>query len=270
MHLAEVDMFFTDQLNRTVSINNFPQRIISLVPSQTELLCDLGLKEKIIGVTKFCVHPSGINKTKTIVGGTKNLRMDVIENLQPDIIIANKEENEKEQLEILAEKFPVWVSDIKNLDDAFQMIQLLGAITNTNEGARTILENIITAKNDYSSQVTKNTFRTIYLIWKNPYMCVGGDTFISSMLFAAGFENTTAHYSRYPEITIAEIAELKPEIIILSSEPFPFKEIDCTELQLKLPQTKIILADGEMLSWYGSRMQYCWQYFTTLRQQLSV
>src|SRR5689334_18071707 len=120
---------FTDQIGRTISLNKTPRRIISLVPSQTELLYDLGLSDEVVGITKFCVHPEEWFRNKPRVGGTKQLNMDIIHHLQPDLVIANKEENVREQVEELASHYPVWVSDINNPDDAYWMMKELGSIT---------------------------------------------------------------------------------------------------------------------------------------------
>ena len=119
---------FTDQLNRRIKINFPPKRIVSLVPSQTELLVDLGLENELVGITRFCIHPKNIFDTKTKVGGTKNYNLDKIRALKPDLIIANKEENDKESLETLAKEFPVWISDIKNLEEANTMILEVGKL----------------------------------------------------------------------------------------------------------------------------------------------
>ncbi|MBK6731245.1 MAG: ABC transporter substrate-binding protein [Bacteroidetes bacterium] len=259
-------MQFTDQLGRTIVIENFPERIISLVPSQTELLCDLGLKENLVGITKFCVHPIGLTKEKTIVGGTKNLRMSVIENLQPDLIIANKEENVKEQIETLAKKIPVWISDVNNFEDALQMITAIGEITNTKRKAKSIIENIEKEKLLFTSEINLKNKSALYLIWKDPFMSVGNDTFIHDMLQQAGYKNAVGDLNRYPKLTVEEIQTLQPEIIMLSSEPYPFKEKHLEEIQAIVPNTKIIIVDGEMFSWYGSRLQYCYKYFFSLHK----
>ncbi|HET8963487.1 MAG TPA: helical backbone metal receptor [Chitinophagales bacterium] len=258
-------MQFTDQLGRTTVIENYPERIISLVPSQTELLCDLSLKGNLVGITKFCVHPIGLTKEKTIVGGTKNLRMSVIENLQPDLIIANKEENVKEQIESLAEKYPVWISDVNNYADALEMITAIGEITNTITIAEKIITTIEKEKLRFTSEINQENKSALYLIWKDPFMSVGSDTFIHDMLQHAGFKNAVGDLNRYPELNVEEIKTLQPEIILLSSEPYPFKEKHIAEIQVIVPDAKILLVDGEMFSWYGSRLQYCWKYFFDLK-----
>lgn len=260
-------MIFFDQLNRSVEIGGIPQRIISLVPSQTELLFDLGLEEKVCGITKFCVHPSHWKKTKAIVGGTKNLRMEVIRSLQPDLIIANKEENEQEQIRLLAQDFPVWISDINTIENACQMIQQVGWIT----GTASVAENIVMKVSDMMQETSPEMqvpLKVLYLIWKEPWMAVGGDTFIHSMITAAGFENATAHLHRYPALTTYELAALAPDLIFLSSEPYPFRDEHVAEMDKILPPATVLKVDGEAFSWYGSRMMQAFPYFLSLRSQI--
>ncbi len=258
---------FIDQTKRTVNLPTSPERIISLVPSQTELLFDLDLNTEVIGITKFCVHPKEWFNTKTRIGGTKQLKMDVIHKLQPDLIIANKEENVKEQIEELEKHFPVWVSDINNLNDAYEMIEQIGLITNKQPPAKEIINSI---KSNFSKiKNHKSKIKTGYLIWNDPYMTIGGDTFIHSMLDAAGFNNIFADKKRYPEISIEQLQNFKCELLLLSSEPFPFKQKHIDELKSYLPNTKIMLVDGELFSWYGSRLIKAPQYFNNLQQEIN-
>jgi ABC-type Fe3+-hydroxamate transport system substrate-binding protein len=270
---------FTDQIGHSITLNEKPEKIISLVPSQTELLYDLGLDERVVGITKFCVHPAEWFNTKTKVGGTKQLKMDLIQQIQPDLIIANKEENTKEQIEQLAEHYPVWISDINSLQTAYKMMEALGEITGAHQKAKELITKIKTklAENqegptNHPNQVFMETVKpkTAYLIWKDPYMTVGGDTFIHSMMRAAGFENIFSNRQRYPEVTIDELKSVKCELLFLSSEPFPFKQKHREELRAFLPETKIILVDGEMFSWYGSRLLYAPEYFTALKKEISI
>lgn len=257
---------FTDQTGRNIFINKTPQRIISLVPSQTELLADLGLDKEVVGITKFCVHPEGWFHSKTRVGGTKQLKMDIIHQLQPDLVIANKEENVKEQVEELEKSYPVWISDINDLPAAFEMIKQVGLITGKEKPAN---EMILRIKENFSKLPTHGSRLTAaYLIWQKPYMTVGGDTFIHSMLEAAGFENIFSNKTRYPEVTIADLHIVNCELLLLSSEPFPFQQKHIDELQKELPNTKIVLVDGEMFSWYGSRLLQAPAYFSLLQNQL--
>lgn len=254
-----------DQLQRMVQLPSPPQKIISLVPSITELLCDIGLQAAIVGVTKFCVHPSHIRKTKKIIGGTKNLHLEKIKELKPDLIFASKEENVKEQIEELEKDFPVWVSDVKTFDDALQMIGNIGEITETEETASHLMQNILEEKSKFQTK-SQNIKSVIYLIWENPYMTVGGDTFIHSMLQLAGFSNIFSEQARYPVLLTKQMQELNPELVLLSSEPYPFKEKHRQHLQNLLPVSKVLLADGELFSWYGSRMLHSFSYFAELHK----
>jgi ABC-type Fe3+-hydroxamate transport system substrate-binding protein len=257
---------YIDQLNRKVEINKTPQRIISLVPSQTELLFDLELDEEVIGITKFCIHPEHRFKTKTRVGGTKQLHLEKIKELQPDLIIANKEENVQSQIEELGKDFPVWVSDVNNLSDALEMIESIGEIVNKQSKAQQINESV---KEGFAQlQTTNYKLQTCYLIWKDPYMTIGGDTFINNMLHHAGFQNLFEHQTRYPEITVEQLKTSNCKLLLLSSEPFPFKQKNIDELQPLLPGTKIFLVDGEMFSWYGSRLLKAPAYFQQLQNQV--
>lgn len=257
---------FTDQTGRTIEITGLPQRIISLVPSQTELLYSLGLDEEVAGITKFCVHPPAWLRHKKRVGGTKNVNLPLIHQLNPDLILANKEENIKEQVEELARQYPVWISDVHDLPGAFDMIGQIGRITGKEDAAEKITRQVkenFAQLNPYHPKP-----KTCYLIWREPYMTVGGDTFIHVMLETAGFENMFRSRLRYPEITIKELSAARCEVLLLASEPFPFKEKHQQELQSQLPDTKILLVDGEIFSWYGSRMIAAAGYFEKLRRQL--
>jgi ABC-type Fe3+-hydroxamate transport system substrate-binding protein len=245
-----------------------PVRIVSLVPSQTELLYHLGLDEEMAGITKFCVHPEAWFRTKTRVGGTKNLDIAGIKELHPDLIIANKEENEKAQVEELAQAFPVWVTDVCNLYDALAMIEAIGALTGKAAAATSLLAHIATTFTQLRELKIKKTFRTCYLIWKDPYLTVGGDTFIHDMLQQAGFENMFARQHRYPELTLETLQTMHCELLLLSSEPYPFAKKHIAYFQALLPETKILLADGELFSWYGSRLQWAPAYFRSLHEQL--
>ena len=259
----------TDQLARSVSLPNSPRRIVSLVPSQTELLYDLGLDSEVVGITKFCVHPEKWFRTKTRVGGTKGLNLNAIEQLQPDLIIANKEENLQSDIETLEKNYPVWISDIKTLADALQMIHAVGEITATTKTASTLIRQI---KNNFQKLEydPRTKYQTTYLIWKDPFMTVGGDAFIHDMLNRCGFKNMFGHESRYPKIEIEQLqsSSLRCELLLLSSEPYPFKQKHVDELQQMMPNTKILLVDGEMFSWYGSRLLHAPTYFQSLLHQL--
>ncbi len=252
-------MNFTDQLNRTIYLPNPPKRIISLVPSQTELLVDLGLEDRIVGVTKFCVHPRDLREKKTIVGGTKNYRFEVIDSLRPDLIIGNKEENDQEGIEILASMYPVWMSDILTVEDSLKMILELGKVTDTLYKAEEIVKQL---KMDLNPAMPfKGT--AFYLIWNEPIMVAGQDTFINEMLSIAGYKNLIST-SRYPEVNIEDLQALDPDYLLLSSEPFPFKEKHLSHFKTLLPNARVRIVDGELFSWYGSRLLKAQFYFKSL------
>ena len=259
----------TDQMGRTISVNNPPKRIVSLVPSQTELLYQLGLTHEVVGQTLFCIHPADMHQTKPRVGGTKKVKMDVIASLQPDLIIGNKEENDQADITQLMAQYPVWMSDIKTLNDALDMIagigQLVGKPNEANKLAQTIQQSFNAFKVDVTTPKP-----ALYLIWRNPWMAAGHSTFITEMMHGLGLQNVASQQqSRYPELTNNQIAELNPEVILLSSEPYPFKEKHLAELQTLCPQSKILLVDGELFSWYGSRLQHSVAYFKQLLPQLT-
>lgn len=244
-----------DQMKREVKFSFPPQRIVSLVPSQTELLVDLGLETELVGITNYCIHPKHLKSTKTKVGGTKKVNIDKVRHLKPCLIIANKEENQREDIEALAKEFPVWISDVHNKKQAFEMIKGIGEICNRVEEAEKMVSKI---QHQFAQiVVSKPMKKAIYLIWNKPLMSVNKNTFIHEMLQTAGFENCLAESAeRYPEITEKTIAESQAEYILLSSEPYPFAEKHLADFQEKFPKQKVILVDGEMFSWYGSRLQY--------------
>jgi ABC-type Fe3+-hydroxamate transport system substrate-binding protein len=253
---------FSDQMGRTISIECPPQRIISLVPSQTELLAELGLAESVVGITKFCVHPEGWLKRKTIVGGTKKFQFEIIQKLNPDLIIGNKEENYREGIEALSRLYPVWMSDINVLQDALAMISSVGEITSMQQESNKII-GVIRSK--FATIKKHNGQTVLYLIWKEPWMSVGSDTFIHHLVTLLGLSNVTGNRNRYPALSENEISLLAPEYIFLSSEPFPFRQQHVEEIQKISPQSKVLLVDGEMFSWYGSRLMKAPDYFNTLQ-----
>lgn len=252
-------------MQRTVEITSTVSRIVSLVPSQTELLVDLGLRDKLVGITKFCVHPAGLKKEVQLIGGTKNAKIDLIRSLNPDLVIGNKEENNQADIEVLQEMFPTWMSDIFNLEDALDMIQKVGAITGTSERASEIISKIQT--NFAQLENLKSSSKTVlYLIWKNPYIAAGPNTFIDAMLSTLGFQNAMQE-ERYPEV---KLEALDPDLIFLSSEPYPFKEKHIEELQNQFPNSQVVLVDGEYFSWYGSRLIGAPAYFEELLNQIEA
>jgi ABC-type Fe3+-hydroxamate transport system substrate-binding protein len=235
-------------------------KVVSLVPSITEALFDLGLTEnEVIGRTKFCIHPSEKVKNIAVIGGTKNINIEKIKALQPDLILANKEENVKEQVEALMEDFKVIVTNVENIEDNYYLLKTLGRLFNKEEKAQCFNLKIYDILNEakVSSKV-----KVAYLIWKNPYMTIGSDTFIHKILGEIGFENIFKDRNRYPVIETEDLKEA--EIIMLSSEPFPFKEKHMEELKVFYPDKKIMIVDGEAFSWYGTHIAKCESYFKEL------
>jgi iron complex transport system substrate-binding protein len=259
---------FFDQLDRELHLEKTPQRIVSLVPSQTELLVDLGLKNVIFGVTKFCVHPTDLKQQKEIVGGTKQVHTDRIAALEPDIILCNKEENTEEMVLELEKIAPVHVSDIKTIDDSLELIREYGEIFAVREKASEIVREIDKLRKDLQEFLEDKPYRKVaYLIWKKPYMAVGKDTFIDHLLSLNHFKNIFAEEdSRYPEISTEALSDA--ELVFLSTEPFPFKENDKEELENEVRKSGIHIVDGEFFSWYGSRLLAAFDYFKKLHSEV--
>ena len=253
-------------LTGTNALDTPPRRIVSLVPSLTELLADLGLDEEVVGLTRFCVHPEGWKAKKQIVGGTKNVRLDRVAALEPDLILANKEENVREQVEALAEITPVHITDVKTVEDALAMIRVVGALVHRVVQAEALAGEIEAA---FSALQAAAPIRVAYLIWRDPFMTIGGDTFIHDVLARAGLVNVFGDRTRYPEVTADQLIEAQPDALLLSSEPYPFKPHHVADLEAEtgLPAS---LVDGELCSWYGSRMRLASPYLTALCSALTA
>ncbi len=259
---------FIDQIGNSISLEKTPKRIISIVPSQSEFLWDLGLKEELIGITKFCIKPNEMFTSIERVGGTKNLNIEKIRELNPDLIIGNKEENEKGQIEILQKEFNVWMSDIYNFEDALEMMAAIGEMTNKKSTTTKIVDEI---RNKLPAIKTIfNNQKVAYFIWNKPYMLAGNNTFIAHVLDYIGLNNCVGLRDRYPELSIEEIKKNNPEFCFLSSEPFPFKEEHVKEMQKILPKAKVIIVDGEMFSWYGSRLTKLPNYIKELKKEMEI
>ncbi|WP_295720403.1 helical backbone metal receptor [Mucilaginibacter sp.] len=254
---------FHDQLNREVYLPVVPKRIISVVPSQTELLLYLGLDAELVGITKFCIHPKQKVKTITKVGGTKQLNIPLIKSLQPDLIIANKEENERSQIEELMDICPVWISDIYDLDGALKMIRGVGLIVDRRREAEILCSEISLGFN--TLLLPRLNLRVAYLIWRKPYMVAAKQTYIDSLLQKCGLINAF-ETARYPEVSTDELVKVNPDVVFLSSEPYPFAQKHIEEFKQLLPKAKIILVDGELFSWYGSRLLQVPEYLKSSMQ----
>ena len=261
-----------DQMNRSIEFPESVQRIFSLVPSQTELLVDLGLEDYIVGVTKFCVHPKHLRLSKKVVGGTKIISLAKIKAINPDIILCNKEENTKAIVEACEQICNVHVSDIFRIEDSLDLINLYGILFNKKEEALKIVNEIQKEADDFKAFIQKKpTLKVVYFIWKTPWMIAGKDTFINYMLGLNHFKNVYETKKRYPEIVLNKSTINKAvDLVLLSSEPFPFKNSHKKEVQTFYPNAKIIIADGEMFSWYGSRLTKAFAYFKNLRLNLEA
>jgi ABC-type Fe3+-hydroxamate transport system substrate-binding protein len=238
-------------------------RIVSLVPSLTELVLDLGLDKELVGRTKFCIHPKDKIQSIPKIGGTKNANISAIFKLKPDLILANKEENTREDIEALLTSQKVYVSEISNFKEALQTIQKIGVLTNREQASENLIQKI---DSEFStlSIVSLTKKKVCYLIWNDPIMTIGQDTYIHDMLQKCGLENIFADHKRYPSVDVEEIRNKKPDYIFLSSEPFPFKNKHIEGFKTKFPNSKIVLVDGEYFSWYGSRMVLAANYFKDL------
>ncbi len=248
-------------MGRTVSIPFPVRRIVSLVPSQTELLVDLGVEDRLVGVTKFCIHPAGMKERVGQIGGTKAVKIDKVLALKPDLVIGNKEENLQSDIETLEQDVPVWMSDIHDLETALDMIREVGKLVEKDEKSLEVIDSIRQNFNRLE-QVDKSNklISVLYLIWRKPYMAAGKGTFIDDCLTRCGWTNCISE-TRYPEI---DPTILDPDLILLSSEPYPFKQQHIKELKAVFPKAKIQLVDGEYFSWYGTRMLGAPDYFRSL------
>ncbi|WP_309612587.1 helical backbone metal receptor [Flavobacterium sp.] len=265
-----------DQLGTNHTFETTPKRIVSLVPSQTELLYDLGLEESIVGITKFCVHPFHFKSTKKIIGGTKKVHFEKIRLLQPDIIIANKEENTQEIVEELSKICLVWVTDIITLEDNLKMITDFGILFNKRIEAQKWIDKINFAHIHFLNFIKDKDpeasgQKVAYFIWANPYMVAGNNTFINEMLKLNNFQNIYENREeRYPEIIIQKMRiQGDPDLVLLSSEPFPFTDEHAFEIGRFTHHAKTVFVDGEIFSWYGSRLIKAFEYFKKLHESIA-
>lgn len=256
-----------DQLQRTLTFKATPKRIVSLVPSQTEMLHDLGLEDHIVGITKFCIHPKHYKKSKTIVGGTKQVHYDKIKALKPDVILCNKEENTKEIVSELEKIAPVHVSDIFTVNDALELFTQYGKLFAIETTANAFVDKI-KGKQKTFLKLIKNTppKKVAYFIWRNPWMVAASNTIVNHLLELNNFENCFAAKMRYPEVSLEMLKQQNPEIVLLSSEPYPFKEKHIAEIQKVVPNAKVLLVDGEMFSWYGTHLLQAFDYYQKLHK----
>lgn len=242
------------------------KRIISLVPSLTELLIDLGLKNSIVGRTRFCIHPEKDVQNIPILGGTKNPDIEKIRKLNPDFILVNKEENRREDVEELQKHHHVYVTDINSVSDALIAIHEIGLLFGKEAEAEHLISQItilLSLKPDF------RPIKTVYFIWKDPLITVSDNTYIHDVMKLYNLDNMYALETRYPLTSLDELARKKPELILLSSEPFPFSENHIEEFRQACPDARIELVDGEWFSWYGSRMPLAITKLNVWRKEIS-
>lgn len=257
-------MELRDQLGRRMILPGDPGRIISLVPSQTELIVDLGLQKELVGITKFCVHPSGLRKSTRIVGGTKQVHPEKIRLLGPDIILCNKEENTPEMVRELEKIAPVHVSDILGLNDVFVMMRQYGQLFGRERRAEEFIASIAVGFEKFREEMlNRPRMKVAYVIWKDPLMVAGRETFINYLLEMNNFSNIFP--GRYPKITLEALHSQSPDLVLLSSEPFPFAEKHIASFR---GSGEIRLVDGEFFSWYGSRLLKALDYFKDFRDSV--
>ena len=257
----------TDARDHTLTLDTSPTRIVSLVPSQTELLAYLGLDDEVVGLTRFCERPDHWRSEKTIVGGTKEIDVDAVRDLDPDLILANHEENTAADVAALDDVAPVFVTEVKTVEEALQMIRTVGTLTGTSDQTSTLAGQIISR---FESLPEFAPLRAVYLIWRAPYMTVGHDTFIHDVMGWGGFENVYGDQPRYPEVSLDTLADQEVDVVLCSSEPFPFHQKDkfTAEIEEALPDTRVEVVDGQPFSWYGPRLLDTPSYLTELRERL--
>ncbi|WP_153721000.1 helical backbone metal receptor [Sporosarcina cascadiensis] len=249
----------TDHLGRTLLYEFPPKRIVTLCPGITETLFALGLEEEIAGRTRYCIYPEAAKQVPA-VAGTKDLNLEKIHAVKPDLIIMEKEENTKEMVETLSEFYPVYVAEVQTIDDAFRMITDMGTLTDRQQQADLLAADINQA---FAELPALPAARVAYVIWKKPYMVAGRSTYINTLLQRIGFITPFAESAdRYPAVTEEQFKEAKLDLVLLASEPYPFKEKQQKQFQDMLPDSSIQLIDGEMF-WYGARMLLSANYLQT-------
>ena len=243
------------------------QKIVSLVPSLTELLIDLGLSDKLVGRTRFCIHPANKVVQIPIIGGTKNPNIEKIISLEPDYILANKEENRQEDIEELQKHCNVHLTNINTISEALAAITEIGKQLAVEEKTHQISREINLV---LSQKPSFESLKTAYFIWRDPWMVAGSETYIHDVMREWNLENIFNEQFRYPEIDLAELQQSEPDLILLSSEPYPFKEKHISEIKKYCPNANIELINGEWFSWYGSGMIQSFKSLTQWRNGLSA
>jgi len=251
-----------DSSGVAVELERPPRRIVSLVPSLTETLCALGLADALVGITVYCVEPREVVAGKTRIGGEKNPDLEKIRRLEPDLVIANIEENLREHVEALrAWSIPVWVTYPRTVADGIGLITELGAVTGTEARAGEIVGEIQPLYDRVRSAASRRPpVPVFYPIWRAPYMTINRDTYIHDMLSVCGGRNVFADRpERYPTVSLDEMAAARPAVILLPDEPFRFRRAHVADFAgyVEVPAVRdgrIHLVDGKPFSWHGPRI----------------
>jgi ABC-type Fe3+-hydroxamate transport system substrate-binding protein len=231
-----------DLLGRIFDFSTPPSRVVSLVPSLTETLFDLGAGDAVAGITDFCILPEAIERPR--VGGTKNPRIDEIRALLPDLVYMNLEENLERHARAIEEFAPVFVTEPKTVGDVAALITTLGAIHRCTERARDLTDALANERGIIAP------FTFAVPIWKKPWMWCGGDTYVSNLVGSIGGRNVIAERERYPSIAIEEVLALRPGILFLPDEPYEFTAADAAEI--RGPRV-IGPFPGHLFTWHGTR-----------------
>ena len=230
-------------------------RIVSLVPSITELLCDLGLTDCLVGRTGFCIHPRTVTRSIPKVGGTKDVKLDAVRALAPTHLIVNIDENRRETVEALAQCVPnIVVTHPSSPEDNLQLYRLLGGIFGCDEATDRLCDQLSrTLQEARTAAIAHRPESVLYVIWRDPWMTVSRNTYIAAMLAVVGWEAIGVEApERYPVFDWDEIRAKQPARVFLSSEPYSFRERHLDEVR-QYVNCPVSLIDGEMVSWYGSR-----------------
>jgi ABC-type Fe3+-hydroxamate transport system substrate-binding protein len=231
-----------DLLGRTFDFATPPSRVVSLVPSLTETLFDLGAGDVVAGITDFCIFPEGVDLPR--VGGTKNPRVDEIRALAPDLVYVNLEENLERHASHIAEFAPVFVTEPKTVDDVAELINMLGAIHRREQRARELCEELARERGTIAS------FTFAVPIWKKPWMWCGGDTYVSNLVESTGGRNVLHDRERYPSLALDEVLALRPDVVFLPDEPYVFTDADAAEIH----GARVIGPfPGHLFTWHGTR-----------------
>lgn len=233
-------------------------RIISLVPSLSETIVTVGMRDELLGCTQFCVEPADLHRTAKVVGGTKDFDLDQIRALRPTHIFANQEENPRELIEVLRNEFPLLLTFPKSPYDVPGMLRDMDRFLDSKDRFEALAQSLESHFRSLIGMPTPKKF--LYFIWREPYMLVGRDTYISRFLECFGWINAYDGDERYPQITVDQMKAMKLDICLFSTEPYPFRRRDARRLRAEWSESpEILKIDGRLLSWYGTASVEAWE-----------